>query len=53
MALYGLGYYSGAIDGLIGPETSAAITSYQRSNGLSVTGTINDELLDALNITLD
>jgi His-Xaa-Ser repeat protein HxsA len=53
VALFALGYYNGAIDGLIGPQTRAAISLYQRNHGLQVTGTIDDELLDALNITLD
>jgi His-Xaa-Ser repeat protein HxsA len=53
VALFALGYYNGVIDGLIGPQTKAAISLYQRNYGLKVTGTIDDELLDALKITLD
>lgn len=50
LALFGHGYYHGAIDGLIGPQSRAAITAFQRVQGLPITGKIDDELLDALNI---
>jgi hypothetical protein len=45
-----MGYYQGPIDGVIGPGTQAAISAYQRDNGLRVTGTINGRLLDALDL---
>ena len=44
------GYYRGPIDGIVGPGTQAAISAYQRDNGLRVTGTINGKLLDALDL---
>lgn len=53
LALYGLGYYSDAIDGIPGPNTSAAIARYERSKGLPVTGKLSDGLLDSLNIQLE
>lgn len=52
MMLYALGYYSGAINGRVNPETSTAISSYQSNNGLSVTGKINDNLVKSLNVPL-
>jgi His-Xaa-Ser repeat protein HxsA len=53
VALFALGYYNSAIDGLVGRQTKAAIALYQQDHGLQVSGRIDDELLDALNITLD
>lgn len=35
------GYYSGAIDGIYGPETVAAIDALQEANELPLTGTMN------------
>ena len=53
LALHALGYYSGSIDGISGPETKTAISSYQLTKGLPVTSTMNDQLLDALNVTIE
>jgi hypothetical protein len=47
-ALARRGYYSGQVDGVIGPETRSAIREFQRDNGLSVTGRIDSELMRAL-----
>jgi len=44
------GYYSGPIDGIVGPQTSAAIADYQRDNGLPVTGGIDGPLLSSMGI---
>ena len=49
-ALARMGYYHGAIDGIMGPNTSGAISAYQRDNNLRVTGTVNGRLLDALDL---
>lgn len=49
-ALYLRNYYTGAIDGLPGPETTASISAFQRDFGLVATGRMDDTLLDALNI---
>jgi peptidoglycan hydrolase-like protein with peptidoglycan-binding domain len=43
-----LGFYSGAIDGVRGPETSSAIESFQRSRGLADTGQLDPATLRAL-----
>lgn len=53
LALYSWGYYSGIIDGIVGPETRAAISSLQVDWNLKVTGTITPEVLDALKIVAD
>ena len=47
-ALARRGYYSGQVDGLIGPETRNAIREFQRDNGLPVTERITPQLLQAL-----
>jgi His-Xaa-Ser repeat protein HxsA len=50
MALLAYGYYTGTIDGVIGPESRAAISKMQADYGLKITGTITPEVLDALRI---
>jgi hypothetical protein len=45
------GYYRGAIDGLIGPMTRAAIARYQRDNGLYVTRAVDGPTLASLGLT--
>jgi len=49
-ALAQQGYYRGAVDGIVGPATSAAISAYQHDNGLRVTGSINGGLLQSLGL---
>ena len=44
------GYPSGYADGIIGPATRRAIADYQRDNGLSVTGRINESLLASMGL---
>ncbi len=43
-----LGIYAGAIDGLSGPRTKAAISAWQTAAGIKVTGEPTPELLAAL-----
>jgi hypothetical protein len=45
------GYYSGAIDGILGDETEDAIARYQEDNDLSVAGTLTAATLQSLGIT--
>jgi hypothetical protein len=47
-ALARRGYYRGAIDGVLGPETHNAIRSFQAQNGLAVTGQIDSSLIRSL-----
>ncbi len=47
-ALAWRGYYSGRIDGVMGPETRSAIRSFQAHEGLPVTGQIDSRLIDSL-----
>lgn len=49
-ALRAYGYYSGPIDGLIGPQSRHALSSLQREHGLEVTGGITPGVLDVLGI---
>lgn len=45
-----LGYYRGALDGVVGDETQAAIARYQEDNDLSVTGTVTAATLQSLGL---
>jgi hypothetical protein len=42
------GYYQGEVDGLLGPQTRAAIADYQRANGLAETAAIDQPTLQSL-----
>jgi len=45
------GHYAGAIDGVIGSQTAAAIRRFQLERKLKVTGQLNRQTLDALGLT--
>jgi peptidoglycan hydrolase-like protein with peptidoglycan-binding domain len=45
-----LGYYDGAIDGIPGPNTAEAMREYQQARGLPVTGRLDQETAQALQI---
>lgn len=47
-ALQQQGYYHGDIDGLIGPQTRAALAQYQQANGLETTSAIDQPTVEAL-----
>ena len=49
-ALAKLGYYRGAIDGVDGDETQAALARYQEDHDLSVTGTLTAATLQSLGL---
>ncbi|WP_291635202.1 M14 family metallopeptidase [Clostridium sp.] len=44
-----LGYDAGAIDGIYGPKTAAAVRKFQRYFGLSPTGVVNDDTYKLMN----
>jgi hypothetical protein len=46
--LQDMGYYKGEVDGLLGPLTREALTSYQSEQGLTATAAIDEPTLDAL-----
>lgn len=50
VALRAHGYYSGPIDGIIGPQSREALAWLQRDHGLTVTGGITQEVLDVVGI---
>ena len=50
VALMGRGLFNGPIDGGVGLATRAALRQFQQSQGLTVTGTITSETLDALHV---
>ena len=45
-----LRYYRGAIDGVVGDETQAALARYQEDRDLSVTGTLTAATLQSLGL---
>jgi Putative peptidoglycan binding domain len=47
------GYYAGPVDGVVGSGTRSAIREFQRDNGLPVTGRIDSQLVQALQIGRD
>ena len=47
-ALKNAGFYSGTVDGKIGPNTKKAITEFQKSQGLVVDGKVGPKTWDVL-----
>ena len=50
-ALQQQGYYQGEVDGLLGPQTRAAVADYQRANGLAETAAIDQPTLESLGMS--
>jgi hypothetical protein len=48
--LYDEGYYDGPIDGILGPDTRAAIADYQADHGLAVTAAIDQPTVESLGL---
>lgn len=46
------GYYTGAVDGIFGKSTEAAVRAFQRKNGLTVDGIVGPRTAAALGISL-
>jgi Putative peptidoglycan binding domain len=44
------GYYQGDIDGILGPQTRAALAEYQSAQGLEPTGLVDEPTLESLNM---
>ncbi|HJT46059.1 MAG TPA: peptidoglycan-binding domain-containing protein [Chthoniobacterales bacterium] len=44
------GFYSGQIDGVLGPETRHALVRFQTKRGLRISGELTTETLDALGL---
>jgi len=47
-ALQEQGYYQGDIDGILGPQTRAALAEYQSAQGLEPTGLVDEPTLETL-----
>jgi hypothetical protein len=47
-ALQEQGYYSGEVDGVLGPQTRAALAEYQSAQGLEPTGAVDEPTLETL-----
>lgn len=45
-----LGYYHGVVDGVIGPQTRAAIAAFEGAHGMIVDGIITTRLLDRMGL---
>jgi putative peptidoglycan binding protein len=45
-----MGYYTGEVDGLLGPLTRQALASYQADNGLATTSSIDEPTLASLGL---
>jgi len=48
--LFNEGYYEGPIDGILGPDTRAAIADYQADHGLAVTAAIDEPTVESLGL---
>ena len=46
-----MGYYTGEVDGLLGPMTREALTAYQADHGLYTTAAIDEPTLDAMGLS--
>jgi hypothetical protein len=46
-----MGYYTGEVDGLLGPLTREALTAYQADQGLTTTAVIDEPTLDSLGMS--
>ena len=51
-ALMRLGYFNGDIDGVLGPQTRAAIVDYQKAQRLKQTGRLDIDTLTKLGISI-
>lgn len=49
-ALGGAGCDPGGVDGDLGPKTLDAVRAFQKAKGLTVTGRLNAETMDALDV---
>ena len=47
-ALQQQGFYQGEVDGVLGPQTRAALAEYQSAQGLEPTGAVDEPTLETL-----
>ena len=50
VALRDQGYYVGAVDGAMGPQTRAALAAFQADNGLAITSAVDQPTLQTLGV---
>jgi len=50
VALRDQGYYAGAVDGTMGPQTRAALAAFQADNGLAFTSAVDQPTLQTLGV---
>ena len=50
VALREQGYYAGAVDGDMGPQTRAALAAFQADNGLAITSAVDQPTLQTLGV---
>jgi len=50
-ALQDGGYYEGEIDGVLSPDTQAALSAFQEAQDLEVTGAVDEPTLESLGLT--
>jgi Putative peptidoglycan binding domain len=51
LALQQQGYYVGAVDGRLGPQTRGALAAFQSDNGLAITSAVDRPTLQTLGLT--
>ncbi len=49
-ALQDQGYYTGEVDGLVGPKTREALAAYQTDHELEVTSAVDEPTVEALGL---
>lgn len=50
-ALQANGYYSGPIDGVVGPKTKSGVREYQRDQNMKVTGKVDEKTAQSLGVS--
>lgn len=45
-----LGYYHGAVDGVMGPQTRSAIAAYESRRGMSIDGMLTPRVVNELGV---
>jgi Putative peptidoglycan binding domain len=50
IALQDQGYYAGSVDGLLGPQTRAALAAFQADNSLAITSAVDEPTLQTLGL---
>ena len=46
------GFYTGPVDGIVGPSTRSALQEYQRQHNLLITGRIDEQTIQSMNLSI-